>query len=77
MTVRRAALVYTAGRFLLFMLFAMLSWSVAGLLGYRLNGFPLLVLALLLSSVAGYFLLAVPREQLASAIAAQRESREP
>jgi hypothetical protein len=68
----RAAAVYTAARFGLFLLFALLIWSAAGLAGYDVNGFLLLILALLASSVAGYLLLGVPREKLAIALAERR-----
>ena len=40
---------YTGGRLLLFVLFALLAWSAAGLMGFHLNGFPLLFVALVLS----------------------------
>ena len=72
----RAFLVFTLARFLLFLLFAMLSWSVAGLLGYELNGFVLLIVALVLSSLAGVFLLAGPRAKLAAALAERQQQRE-
>ena len=71
-TVGRATAVYTAARFGLFVLFSLLIWSGAGLAGYDVNGFLLLVLGLLASSIAGYFLLAVPRENLAQALAERR-----
>jgi hypothetical protein len=69
----KPALVYTAARFGLFLLFSALIWSIAGLLGYEVNGFLLLVLGLLLSSLVGYFLLAHQREALAAALAERRE----
>jgi hypothetical protein len=74
--VGRAAAVYTAARFGLFLLFAVLIWAVFGLAGYDVNGFLLLVMALLASSIAGYVLLGAPRDQLARAIA-ERRSAEP
>ena len=68
----RAAVVYTAARFGLFLLFSALIWSVGRLLGYEINGFLLLVGGLLLSSIAGYVLLAHQRDALASAIEERR-----
>lgn len=73
----RAFLVYTAGRAALFGLFVVLTWSVSGLLGWELRGLPLLLVALLLSSLAALFLLPGPRAQLAAALAKQRDEPDP
>lgn len=77
MSLRRAALLYTLARLLLFTLFALLIWSVSTLLGHSVNGFPLLLLALLLSSGAGLLLLAGPRARFAQALAQHRETTAP
>jgi hypothetical protein len=71
----RGALGYTLGRFLLFVLTALLLWSGAGALGYRFNGLPLLLASLLLSSVASLFLLSRQRERFAASLAAKREAK--
>ena len=72
---RSPFVVYTAGRFVLFLLLSLLLWSGAGLLGYSFNGLPLLLSALLVSSVLSFFLLARQREQLAVRIAAKRDAK--
>lgn len=68
----RLVLVYTAARTGLLLLFALLIFSGAGLLGRELNGFLVLLLALMASSLAGLFLLAKPRDELAQAMAERR-----
>jgi hypothetical protein len=68
----RLALVYTAARAGLLVLFGLLIFSVSGLLGYQMNAFLLLLLALLGSSLAALFLLATPRDELARAMAERR-----
>jgi hypothetical protein len=65
--------IYTAARFGLFLLFSLLIWSVAGLLGWNVNGFPLLILGLAASSIAGYFLLGRWHEELALALEERRQ----
>ncbi len=75
LSVRRAALTYTLGRFGVFALLALLIWSATGFAGRQLNGLPLLLVALLLSSVASYFLFSRQRTQLATALAAAREAK--
>ncbi len=70
---RRAALLYTLGRFGLFLLVALILWSGAGLLGKDLNGLPLLLAAALLSSALGYVLFARQRQALAEALDGQRK----
>ncbi len=72
---RSPFVVYTAGRFVLFLLLSLLLWSGAGLLGYTFNGLPLLLSALLLSSVASFFLLASQRQELALRVAAKRDAK--
>jgi hypothetical protein len=74
-SVRRAALTYALGRFGVFALLALLIWSATGFAGRQLNGLPLLLVALLLSSVVSYFLFSRQRKQLATALAAQREAK--
>jgi hypothetical protein len=72
---RKAALLYTLGRFGLFALLAVVVWGASGLLGHQLNGLPLLLVAALLSSVLGFFVFARQREALAQALDAKRLSR--
>ncbi|MCU1588150.1 MAG: hypothetical protein JWN31_1643 [Frankiales bacterium] len=72
----RAFAVYTAGRVGLFVLFALLIWSAGGLAGFEVNGFLLLVLALLTSSAAAYALMGAPREKLAIALAERRPAED-
>ena len=72
---RRAALVYTVGRFGLFALVAIILWGGSGLLGKDLNGLPLLLVAALVSSALGYVLFARQRQQLAEALDEQRKAR--
>lgn len=74
-SVRRAALTYTFGRFGVFALLAVLIWLATGLAGRQLNGLPLLLVALLLSSVTSYLLFSRQRQQLATALAAQRQAK--
>ena len=72
---RRAALVYTLGRFGLFALVTIILWGGAGILGAHLNGLPLLLMAALISSVIGYFLFARQRATLAEALDGQRKAK--
>jgi cell division protein FtsL len=72
---RRAALVYTLGRFGLFALVAIILWGGAGLLGKDLNGLPLLLVAALLSSALGYVVFARQRQALAEALDDQRKAK--
>lgn len=72
---RRTALVYTLGRFGFFVLVALLTFSVTSLLGHPLNGLPLLLLALIVSSVGSLWLLRDKRDQLARALAASRDAK--
>ena len=72
---RRAALVYTLGRFGLFALVTIILWGGAGLVGKDLNGLPLLLLAALISSVLGYVLFSRQRQTLAEALDGQRKAK--
>ena len=74
-SVGRSALLFTLGRFGLFALTALLIWSATGLTGHQLNGLPLLLAALILSSIAGIFVFARQREQLAEALATKRAAK--
>lgn len=74
-SVGRAALLYTAGRFGLFALVALLVWTGSGAAGSQLNGLPLLLVALLVSSLLGLVLFSRQRAQLAEALAAQRQAK--
>jgi len=74
-SLRKPAFVYTVGRLGLFVLVALLLRSGAGLVGTSLNGLPLLLAALLVSSLISLFLLAGPRQQLAEALASQRSTK--
>ena len=74
-TVRRAALTYSLGRLGFFVLVALLTFSVTSLLGHPLNGLPLLLIALIVSSVGSLWLLRDKRDQLAQALAASREAK--
>ena len=65
---RKAALVYGAGRVGLFLLSAALIWGLSGVLGHQLNGLPLVLVAALISSVLGYTVFAPQRRQLAEAV---------
>lgn len=72
---RRAALLYTFGRFGLFLLVALVIWGASGVLGHQLNGLPLLLVAALLSSGLGYVLFARQRLALAEALDGKRQAR--
>ena len=71
----KAALLYTGGRFVLFALSALLLWSGAGLAGVHFNGLPLLLAALLVSSVLSLFLLRDQRERFAGHLEAKRAAK--
>jgi hypothetical protein len=75
MGMKRAALIYTFGRFGLFALVAIILWGATGLVGHSLNGLPLLLLAALISSALGYVLFARQRHALAGAIDGQRHAK--
>ena len=68
-------MVYTGGRFALFLVCALLLWSGAGVAGFHLNGLPLLLASLLVSSVLSLFLLREQRDRLAVAVAAKRDEK--
>ena len=72
---RRTAVLFTLGRFGLFVLMALLIRGSTGLAGHPLNGFPLLLAALLVSSIAGLYLFSRQREQFAQALLDQREAK--
>jgi hypothetical protein len=73
---RKAALVYTLGRFGLFALLAVVVWGASGVLGHQLNGLPLLLVAAVLSSVLGFFLFSRQRQALGEALETKRQVRE-
>lgn len=72
---RRAALLYAAGRFGLFLLVALLVWLGGQALGYSVNGLELLLIAFLVSSVVGIWLFSRQRQALAEALDAQRKAK--
>ncbi len=72
---RKAALVYSFGRFGFFVLVALLTFAVTSLLGHPVNGLPLLLIALVVSSVGSVWLLRDKRDQLAQALAAGRAAK--
>jgi hypothetical protein len=72
---RRQAVLYSLGRFGLFVSSSLLLWSASGALGFRFNGLPLLLAALLLSSMLSLVLLKRQRTALAEALAASREAK--
>jgi len=74
-SLRKAALLYTVGRFGLFLLVALLVYVGTGAAGDQLNGLPLALVAALLSSVVGYVIFAPQRRQLADALAARRQAK--
>ncbi|MCW2724642.1 MAG: hypothetical protein JWN35_1563 [Frankiales bacterium] len=67
--IRRALLIYTALRLVVFV-------GTAGvLIVFGLNGFPLLLIALLISSIASLFVLRPQRDALTAAQQARNEYR--
>jgi O-antigen ligase len=76
MSLRRAFLAYTLGRLGLLVLVAVIVWGASGLLGHEINGLPLLLLALLGSSVLTLVLLREQRNRFAEALAAGRAAKE-
>jgi membrane protein implicated in regulation of membrane protease activity len=62
---RRAALLYAAGRF----------WAAGQLFDYSINGLELLLVAFLVSSVLGIWLFSRQRRALAEALDAQRKAK--
>jgi len=72
----RAALVYAAGRFGLFLVAAALIWTGARAAGTDINGLPLLLGAMVLSSFAGIWVFSRQRAELAEALQAKREAKE-
>jgi hypothetical protein len=75
MSLRRAFAVYTLGRFGLLVLVAVIVWGASGLLGHEVNGLPLLLLALLGSSVLTLVLLREQRDRFAQALATSRAEK--
>jgi hypothetical protein len=75
MSLRRAFLLYTLGRLGLLVLVAVIAWGTSGLLGDQLNGLPLLLIALLGSSVLAVFVLRGQRDRFAEAVAASRSDK--
>ena len=75
MSLRRAFLTYTLGRLGLFVLVAVIAWGASGLLGNQLNGMPLLLLALIGSSVLALLLLRAQRDRFGQALALQRAAK--
>lgn len=73
---KKAAVLYGLGRFGLFLVAAALLWTGARALGTELNGLPLLLAAMVLSSFAGIWVFSRQRAQLAEALQAKREARE-
>lgn len=65
----RAALIYTAGRVVIFAVLLALLWAA------DLGSFPGILFALLLSMPAAYFLLGKQRADLAAAMIERREAR--
>ena len=72
---RRAALLYTLGRFGLFGIIAVILWGASGIADHQLNGLPLLLAAALLSSALGYVVFARQRQALAEALDGQRQAK--
>jgi hypothetical protein len=75
MSLRRAWLTYTLGRLGLFALVAVIAWGASGLLGHELNGLPLLLVALLGSSVLALVLLREQRDRFGQALAESRAAK--
>ena len=72
---RRAWLTYTLGRLGLFVLVAVIAWGASGLLGHELNGMPLLLVALIGSSVLALVLLRDQRNRFGEALAQGRAAK--
>ena len=72
---RKAALVYTFGRFGLFLLVAIILWGGSGVTGHSLNGLPLLLVSALVSSALGFVLFARQRRELAEALDGKRQDK--
>jgi len=72
---KRAALVYAAGRFGLFLVAAALIWTGARAAGTDINGLPLLLAAMVVSSFAGIWVFSRQRAELAEALAARRDAK--
>jgi peptidoglycan/LPS O-acetylase OafA/YrhL len=75
MSLRRAFLTYTLGRFGLFLLSAIILYSAAGLLGNDVNGLTLLLFSLIASALLSAFFLRPQRERFSQAVTESRERR--
>lgn len=75
MSLRRAFVTYTLGRLGLFLLTALLIFSGFGLAGSSINGAPLVLLALIGSSILSFVLLRDQRDRFAQALAEQRAAK--
>ena len=75
MSLRRAFLTYTLGRFVLFLLSAVILYSAAGLLGNEINGLTLLLFSLIASALLSAFFLKPQRDAFAAAVAASRADK--
>jgi len=73
--VKRSFLALTAGRFGLFLLCALLVRLASVALDHPLNGLPLLLLALLISSPLGVLVFAPQRRAVAEQLVARREAK--
>lgn len=71
----KAALVYGAGRLGLFVLAALLVWTGGQAVGADVNGLPLLLSALVLSSLASVWVLGRQRVALAEQLQARRDAK--
>jgi hypothetical protein len=74
-SLRKAALVFTFGRIGLFVAVALIVYAVGELSGSPVNGAPLLLISLLVSSVLGFVLLRHQRDQFSRAIAESRDAK--
>lgn len=72
MSLRRAFVTYTLGRFVLFFLSAVILYSASGLLGHAMNGLELLLFSLIASALLSAFFLKQQRDAFAAAVAASR-----
>lgn len=71
----RAALLYAAGRFGLFLVSAALIWTGGRAAGADINGLPLLLAAFVVSSFAGIWVFSRQRRELAEALQARRDAK--
>lgn len=71
----KPALLYGLGRLGLFLVAALLLWTGARAVGTELNGLPLLLAAMVVSSLAGIWVFSRQRAQLAQALQAKQEAK--